>query len=180
MFGLLFMFVLIVACICIYVCVYVCANFCVCAYVYIFIYIYYIHVYFHIHIYPHRYLLLYIYIYMFCCTPLTRGGRHMILNMRYAALGNTRPKPQEALRETPQGYGRDFGRQASKEDKVRAPKDYADARRPCVQLRTQSGNPKYPVRSPSSFRAAGQAPSHRVTKSQHGELFGIPRIYIHV
>jgi hypothetical protein len=109
--------------------------------------------------------------------------------VRYAAPGNPRPKPQEALRESPQGHGRDFGRQASEEDKVPAPKAYADARRPCVRPRTQFGNPSTPIRSPGPFRAGGQAPPfHRVTKSRQGKCFAIPRtreadskcIYIHI
>ena len=43
--------------------------------------------------------------------------------------------------ESPHGNGRClFGRRASEDDEVPAPKAYADARRPCVQPRTQYGN----------------------------------------
>ena len=68
-----------------------------------------------------------------------------------------------------------FGRRASEEDKVPAPKAYADTRRPCVRPRTQFGNPSTPIGSPGPFQAGGQAPPiHCVTVSQQGEFNGIP------
>ena len=69
-----------------------------------------------------------------------------------------------------------FGRRASEEDEVPAPKAYADARRPCVQPRTQFGNLNTPIGSRGPFQAGGQAPPiHRVTKSRQGEFYAIPR-----
>ena len=65
-----------------------------------------------------------------------------------------------------------FGRRASEEDEVPAPKAYADARRPCVQPRTQFGNLNTPIGSRGPFQAGGQAPPfHRVTKSRQGEFY---------
>ena len=65
-----------------------------------------------------------------------------------------------------------FGRRASEEDEVPAPKAYADARRPCVQPRTQLGNLNTPIGSRGPFQAGGQAPPfHRVTKSRQGEFY---------
>ena len=41
---------------------------------------------------------------------------------------------------------------------IPAPKAHADARRPCVQPRTQFGNPSTPIGSQGPFWAGGQAP----------------------
>ena len=73
----------------------------------------------HIYIYTHR---IHQHILFFCCCTqdlqaLTLGGRRRELNVGYAAPGNLRPKPQEALKESPQGHGQDFGRQGPKKTK---------------------------------------------------------------
>ena len=58
---------------------------------------------------------------------------------------------------------------------IPAPKAHADAQRPCVQPRTQFGNPSTPIGSQGPFQAGGQAPPiHQVTKSRQGEFNGIP------
>ena len=97
-------------------------------YMYIYICIY------RIYIYICKYVCCYMSMYMYklCCPQdlqaLTLGGRRREFKVRYDATGNPRPKPQEALRESPQGHGRNFDRQAPEEDKLLAPKAYADAR----------------------------------------------------
>ena len=92
-----------------------------------------------------------------------------------------------APRESPQGHGQDFGRRPQAawtvhcttccpRTLVPAPKAHADARRPCVQPRTQFGNSSIPIGSPGPFQAGGQAPPfHRVTEPRQGEFTAIPR-----
>ena len=54
---------------------------------------------------------------------------------------------------------------------IPAPKAHADARRPCVQPRTQFGNPSTPIGSQGPFWAGGQAPPiHRATNFTAGRV----------
>ena len=90
---------------------------------------------------------------------LTLKGRHREqLNVRQAAPGNPRLNPQEALRESHQGHGWDFARQAPEEDK-QSSCTQGLRKRPNAMLwpRTQFGNPSTTIGSPGPFRAGGQA-----------------------
>jgi len=84
-------------------------------------------------------------------TPMARRRE---LKVRYAAPRKPKVHPQtENTPGSPQGVTprtRPGLRPPclKKRSSVPAPKAYADARRPCVQPRTQFGNPKHPDREP--------------------------------
>ena len=65
---------------------------------------------------------------------------------------------------------------------IPAPKVHADARRPCVQPRTQFGNPSTPIGSQGPFWAAGQAPPIHRGDEHRGRASFMPSrgIYIYI